>query len=192
MLVPIKMSQFGGINTVEDSANEGITEARYCRNFIPRPLGALGLAASYKAFAPGGSALSVGFITNIDYLFDGARLLLQSPQGDWWDATPGNDGLPNNVTVTAPGSTLSANLVLTSSQIMGFKLSATVMMQISADQFALGAFYQRINSAPYYTTRYTADRAFTTGFGPVFTDGAGNTWLLYADTTQNGVNARSL
>lgn len=182
MLVKFKMAQFGGLNTVEDSMNEGLVEARYCRNFITRPLGALGVAPAYKAFQPGGSALSLGFTNLVDYLFDvssGAQLVIQDEASNWWDVTPQADGMPRNITVATPASPLSANLTLTSGQILAFKISSTQMIRGGADLAALGSFYQGMTVAPYATTTYTTQRAFNYGFGIVFpADGAGNTWKL--------------
>lgn len=181
MLDKVKFSQFFGKNIVADSANIGFSSVRQCKNFFLRPLGGLSMPPRWNAFSPGGTALDLGFITNIDYLFDGAKLLLQSSDLNWWDVTPDPiSGVPRNVVVAAPGSSLSANLVLSSSQVMAFK-DSTGNWKLSADQYAMGWATERLGTVPLYTTRYTADRAFATGFGPVFTDGAGNLWKLQAN-----------
>jgi hypothetical protein len=180
MLQHFKLAQFGGINTVLDSTQANGTAARECVNMILRPLGGLGVPAAWIPFAPGGAALDLGFLTNIDFLFDGARLLLEDNAGNWWDMTPQSDGTPKAEVVAAPGVTLSANLAVAEGLVMGFKLNPTTFMQLGADASAAGWFIGRINSAPYWTTRYTADRAFRFGYGPVF---AGK-WRLAADPVE--------
>lgn len=181
-LQKIKFSQFGGVNTVLDSSNEGVTAVRVSRNLLSRPLGALSVPPAWKSFAPGGTILDLGYVTNIDYLFDGARLLLQAANLEWWDVTPDpTTGSPTNTVVTAPGTTLAANLSIAVNQYLAFK-DSTGNWRMTADQYAMGWATERLGTVPNYTTRYTADRAFEFGFGPIFTDSAGNLWKLYART----------
>ena len=180
MLQTIQLNQFGGLNTVVDSQNAGVSSARTARNVLLRPIGALSVPPAWSSFSPGGVALDFGFLTNIDFLFNtGVRLLLQSSALDWWDVTPKADGQPVNTIVSYSGATLAANQTIAATEVMAFKLSSTVYMQIGALDFAYTI--QRVASAPYYTTAYSSDRAFTTGFGPVFADAAGNSWLWRVD-----------
>lgn len=122
MLTKVKMSQFTGVNTIADSTNQGFSSVRACKNFMLRPIGALSMFPAWSSFLPGGSLLNLGFITNIDFLFNGARLLFQSPDGNYWNATPDqNTGVPDNAVRTFSGTPISANQTITSSQIMAFK-----------------------------------------------------------------------
>lgn len=122
MLTKVKMSQFTGVNTIADSTNQGFSSVRQCKNFMLRPIGALSMFPAWSSFLPGGSVLDLGFITNIDFLFNGARLLFQSPDGNYWNATPDqNTGIPDNAVRTFSGTPISANQTITSSQIVAFK-----------------------------------------------------------------------
>lgn len=190
MLNEVKFSQFGGMNTVVDSSNQGVSGSRLVRNFLLRPLGALGVPPAWTSFAPGdGAALSLAFLTNIDYMFDtGSALYIQSSDGNWWNATPRQDGTVANVPVTWAGATIGANLVLTAGQVMAFKYSSTLAWKLFASEANLGYATERCPVPPYYSTRYTTAQAFLAGFGPVFTDAQGNTWKIIA-TNDTGIDA---
>jgi hypothetical protein len=180
MLEEIKIAQFRGINTITDSSNLGVAMARECKNNFLRPLGGLSVPAAWNALTCNGTALDFGFVNNIDYLFDGARLLLQSATGEWWDVSPDpTTGTPMNSIVSYAGSTLVADLTLTAGQYLAFKYGSNYF-QSGADQRAMGWFIENLGNVPYYTTRYTSDRAFENGFGPKFTDGDGNVWKYRA------------
>lgn len=183
MLREIKFSQFGGMNTVVDSSNQGVSGSRLVRNLLLRPLGALGVPPAWTLFQPGGTTVSLAFLTNIDYLFDtGSALYFQSPDGNWWDATVGEDGQQKNEVVTWAGATISANLVLTSGQTLAFKYSSTLAWKLAASEGQGGEYTERSPVPPYYTTRYTSVRAFATGYGIRIPDPNGsNTWFLSAN-----------
>lgn len=189
MLTKIKLSQFGGMNTVVDSSNQGVTEARLCRNFLLRPLGALGVPPAWTTFAPGDVTVSLGFLTNIDYRFDsGSALYFQSPDANWWDCSVLPDGTQRNVPVAWAGATLSADLVLTSGQVLVWKFSSILAWRLAAAQRNAGEYTERSPLPPYVTTTYTSVRAFTTGFGITMPDSEGNTWRFRA-TDDTGFSA---
>ena len=190
MLKKIKISQFGGINTITDSSNLGVSEVRECKNFILRPLGGLSVPPSWASFTLNGTALDLGYINNVDLLFDtGKRLLLQSQDLNWWDVTPGDDGVPiNTVLASAPSVILSANLLVAYGKVLAFKRSVSNFQRLTADQFAMGWATESLGSVPFYSTLYSSDQAFAYGYGPVFTDSATNKWRLFADNA-TGLNA---
>lgn len=176
----IKISQFRGRNTQTDSSNLGVGGVRQCRNFFLRPMGALSVPPAWNSFSPGGVALNLGFINNIDFLFDGARLLLESSSGEWWDVTPDPlTGSPSNTIVAYASTEITADQTFTSGQVMAFKQGSNYM-QMGADAVAMGWFTYPLGAVPYYSTRYTSDRAFAFGFGPVFVDSSGNSWKYRA------------
>jgi hypothetical protein len=183
-LEKVKLSQFGGVNTIMDSGNAGVSKSRVCRNILLRPLGAMAVPPRWASFSPAGTLLDLGFITNIDFLFDTSiRLLLQDEASAWWDASPHPvTGAPENVIVSYSGSTISADLTVTSSQYLAFKQSDGTVIQLGADAAANGWFTERRGTVPFYSTLYSADRAFVNGVGPVFQDGAGNSWRLQASS----------
>ncbi len=183
-LEKIKLSQFGGVNTILDSANAGVSKVRVCRNMLLRPLGALSVPPRWSSFTPGGTALDLSFITNIDYLFDTSiRLLLQDETAQWWNMTPRSDNaIPEMTVVSYSGSTLGADLTVASGEYLAFKQSDGTMTQLGADGAATGWFTERRGIVPYYSTLYSADRAFLNGFGPVFVDGAGVSRRLQASS----------
>jgi len=184
MLEDVKIAQFRGINTITESSNLGVAMAREAKNFVLRPLGGISVFGAWNSLTCNGTALDFGFVNNVDYLFDeGARLLIQAPNGEWWNATPdfSTNSSPDN-TVSYSGATISANLVLTAGQYMMFKDTINnTYTQIGADDKAMNYFYEKHGRVPFYTTRYTSDQAFASGFGPVFTDSNGNKWKLQAD-----------
>lgn len=182
MLEEIKFSQFGGMNTVVDSSNQGVSGSRLVRNFLLRPLGALGVPPAWSRFAPGGTNVDLAFATNIAYLFDsGAGLYFQSPDDTWWNASVNADGSQLNEPVTWTGATRSANLVLTSGQKLVFKFSSTLAWSLSANEANAGDFTERSPVPPYYGTRYTSVQAFAKTYGIRIPDGNGNTWHLSAN-----------
>lgn len=183
MLETIVISQFSGINTQADSANLGVSALRECRNFILRPIGGIGVPASWPRFTCNGTILSLGYINLIDYKFSStARLLVQADDDNWWNFTPKEaDGQPANVIVAAPGgTTISTNLTLTTGQIMAFNYSSG-NIRLGAGDVSRSWFTNPIGIVPYATTTYTTDQAFTKGFAPVFTDDSGDKWKLYVD-----------
>lgn len=184
MLESISIANFSGLNTQADSSNTGATAFRECRNFILRPIGAIGVPAAWPRFTCNGTVLSLGYINLIDYKFAaGIRLLIQADDDNWWNVTPKeSDGQPTNTIVAAPGSSLSADLVLTAGQIMAFYFTSGYI-QVGADDYAKSWFTVPIGSVPNATTTYSADRAFAKGYGPVFTDGNGNKWKWFVDNT---------
>lgn len=196
MLQEIKLSQFGGINTEVDSNNAGVGICRQARNFILRPIGGLGVPPAWSYFLPGGSRLDLGFINTADYLFAlGARLLLQSAQGTWWDVTPRpGDGQPANVTVATPSSPLSANLVLSASKVFAFATGDPgTHWRMGASDALLTWWTERMGAIPYAVTTYATDRAFAYPYGPVFTDPvSGQLWKLGADDDLQGVFAETI
>ena len=181
MLQVLSIKQFGGKNTSVDSENIGTAMARVATNFMLRPIGGLGMPPAWTYFQPGGTTLDLGFVNNIDYLFDGGRLLLQDSNSVWWDVTPRADGPPNNVTVSYSSSTISANLLLTSGQILAFKINANLHWKLLGDADVANYGIEKLGAVPFYTTRYTTDRAFLSGYGPVIPDGKGNSWKMQAD-----------
>ena len=184
MLQKVKLSQFGGINTVIDSPNAGVSEARTCQNWLLRPVGGLSLPSAFRSFSPAGTALDLGYVTTIHYLWDtGAKLYLQSPDLNWWDVTPEPDGVPNNTPVVYAGATLGANLSIGAAEVLAFKQSTTLYWQMQGDESAMGWSTTRLGFVPYLGTvaTFTGIRAFLSGFGPVFADGNGNNWKLQAD-----------
>ena len=189
MLEKFRIQQFGGLQTVTDSNNIGVTSARECKNFLLRPLGALSVPAAWTAFSPGGTALDLGFLTTIDLLFDtGIRLLLQSPDLQWWNATPEDDGTLSNTVVSYSGSTISSDQAVSASTVLAFKKGSSLNWQLGADSAIDNYFTIKLGFVPYAGTTYSADRAFVTGVGPVFTDGGGQQFRLTADNA-SGVYA---
>lgn len=185
MLQEIKLSQFGGINTEVDSNNAGVGICRQARNFILRPIGGIGVPPAWSYFSPNGVRLDLGFINTADYLFSaGVRLIVQSPNGTWWDVTPKpGDGQPINVTVATPASYLSANLVIPASKVFAFATADSgINWRMGASDSFLSWWVERLGTLPYSVTNYSADRAFSYPYGPVFTDPvSGQLWKLGAD-----------
>lgn len=106
--------------------------------------------------------------TAFDYLFTTGRLLLQSPNLDWWSVYPGAaTGIMQVDGVAAPASSQSADLRIGQGETFGF-LETTLVWRLN------------ISSAPAVTTKqyalaggsttYTTDLSFATGYGPVFED----------------------
>lgn len=169
--------QFNGLNTVLDSTQAEGSAARECTNFLLRPIGGLGVPAAWTSFAPGGVALDLGFLNNIDFLFDGAPLLIQDPDGNWWDVSAQEDGTPRNVVVTAPSTPRLTDLLVAEGLVLAFKLGPTTYIQLGADDASAGWFMERLPTVTKCTTRYTAPLAFGGGAGIVFA----NRWKLAAD-----------
>lgn len=178
MLKTIEFSQFGGVNTVLDSSNAGVSEARVCRNFILRPLGGLSVRPGWTAFSPGGIALDLGFITSVKYLLDtGVRLILQSPDLTYWNVTPDVNGLILPTAVSTPSATpQTADLILMPGEYIAFKYSTTSLLLL-CDQNHLGWYTQSIGIP---TTEFTVtdDMVFTVASGFVLRmeDDTSNTW----------------
>ncbi len=187
-LEEIELKQFGGVNTIMDSGNAGVSKSRVCRNLLLRPLGALSVPPRWSSFSPNGTALDLGFITNIDFRFNaGVDLLLEDElqlgTESFWNCTPDPlTGLIVPVREDYSGTMLSANLAISASQVLAFKQADGTNWQLGADAAALGHFTQKLGSVPYSTNVYTSDQAFRFGFGPVFTDSAGNQWKLRVST----------
>lgn len=106
--------------------------------------------------------------TAFDYLVTTGRLLLQSPNLDWWNVYPGAaTGIMQVDGVAAPASSISTDLRIGQGETFGFletalvwRLNITSAPAITTKQYALAGG----------STTYSTDLAFSTGYGPVFED----------------------
>lgn len=185
MLQKVKMSQFSGIQTETDSQNQGISAAREVRNLFLRPLGALSVPAAWNSFSPGGTALDLRIITTV---FNGGRLLIQSPDGSWWDctATAATLGLITPTKVAAPSAAAQAfDFLVISPDTIGFKIDATHITELWVDQDT-GIWYLTGHDATFPPS-ITTDIAFSfaSGFALKIRDSSGNTWKFFMTNDGN-------
>jgi hypothetical protein len=107
--------------------------------------------------------------TAFNYLFTGsAKLALQSPDDNWWDVTPNSSGEINPTVIATPSTTISTDLNLGVTELLGFE-SSSVIYKMSIND--LGAVEIDTYGLSPSETEYTTTQAFTKLVGPVFTSG---------------------
>lgn len=107
--------------------------------------------------------------TTFDYLIGtGGRLLLQSPDLDWWSVAPDTTkGILGVTGVAAPVSSVSSDLLIGAGETFGFlETSAVWRLSIPSSGFPTVRQYALAGGSAIYDT----DLAFDTGYGPAFTD----------------------
>ncbi len=112
-----------------------------------------------------------------EWLFDSTiPLYLQSPNLDWWDVTPAalTGFVPCNG-VSAPASSLSADLFIPGNALFGFVASSTKIYRMFVDDQTnpgVPSLATREYGIASAVTSYSSTQAFATGFGPVFQNAA--------------------
>ncbi len=110
-----------------------------------------------------------------EFLFNTtSKLILQSPNLDWWDITPdATTGIIPAIGVVAPASSLSADLFVQNNALFGFQASSTkiyrMFIDISTNPLIPVAATRQYGTASA-VINYSTDLAFATGYGPVIQD----------------------
>lgn len=124
---------------------------------------------------------SLVFVTNDEifasftYLFNGGTLVLQSQDLNWWNVTPSSLGVISPIVITTPVATISSDLRVSQSQLLGFQ-SSTVIYALNVN--TVGSVNLKTYTLTGSETTFTTPIAFTTGFGPVFQDSLLANWRL--------------
>lgn len=184
MLTKIKLSQFGGINTILDSTNAGVSEVREAKNFLLRPLGGLGVPAAFSSFNPGGTILDLGFF--VDFYFpEGSRLIMQASGGQYFHIVPDVDGRLYGVPIADPvASPQTEDLVVGLDENIGID-SDSGIIGIFSDKTHGGVYFQNVGFITFRQTRFEGDIVFTIASGKsiLMDDSNGNTWRLSINDT---------
>lgn len=117
-------------------------------------------------------------ITTFTFTYDfttGGALYLQSPDLNWWNITLDTTPLITVTGVAAPGTTISTDLIILQSQLLGFKDSTGQSRLYIEDGTIKTKRYAPASALIFYSTI----QAFVTGKGPVFVDlSSADRWRL--------------
>lgn len=129
---------------------------------------------------PGSTSSPVSPVTVVYVVPSDKRLIYQSADGNYWDVTPGTDGVINPTVITAPSD--PAQIADIS---IDFATSAFTFQDINGDLIQLDS---DVNKGGWYlygletigSNFYTTDVIFTyaSGFSLKFTDSSLNIWKL--------------
>lgn len=118
-------------------------------------------------------------------LASGSRLVLQSPDLNYWDITPNANGLINPTVIAAPGAVpQAANFTVLNGESFGFETSGQVT-RLAADQEHYG-WYLIGYGVSNATTTYTSDLVFTVASGFSFRIQDNNTNMWRFSITNDG------
>lgn len=180
-------SAWFSLNTLADSDSWG---RRAGRDYVAAESGiALGI---YQLSWDDGTSTEIAMIgstfynmsVTFTYMMDiGIRVVIQSPDLSYWDATPAASGLINPVVIAAPAAAAQlSNFTIANGQSFGFRLSATEVTRLLCDRDHNGWYLQGYGATDATSTLAT-DMVFTvaSGFSLRQVDYDGNTWKYQVD-----------
>lgn len=143
-----------------------------------------GVVVNIAVIGTQGYDLTTQFTFLIAY---GNRLIIQSPDLNYWDVTPNDStGLINPTIVALPATPpQNADFTVQNGESFGFINSASSVVRLDADETYYGWYEKSYGSSTSLVT-FTSDLVFTIASGYSFRikDSHGNTWRLY--TTNDG------
>lgn len=111
-----------------------------------------------------------------DYLFSpGIKLVLQSPDGNWWSVAPDEDGILTTTVVSTPSNILTEDLIIENNQFFGFQMSLSIyrLNVTTSGELQITSF-----ATTGGTVVYNQNQPFQNGVGPIFEDAAFAHWRL--------------
>jgi hypothetical protein len=192
---PCKLERGNVSFEVNLDASNRVAKRRFGRDFFfLDPLAGSATGLWQTAWADG-SVIDIGAIGSILYdltftfsaiIASGFRLIIQSPDLNYWDVTPNVDGVINPTAIAAPAAIpQAANLTIQNGESFGFARGSGVTRLIAdVDHFG---WYLLGYGPSIATTTYTDDVVFTiaSGFSFRIVDYQSNTWKFQMSNDGN-------